>query len=60
MEWAVTRSPYNSMSVEESGIVTITISRASAEDFVSDTNIISAKTMIELEYACLAALGIES
>lgn len=39
--------------------VTITISREAAEDLIADTNLIKAKTMVELEYAALAALGLE-
>lgn len=46
------------MTVDDDKI-TLTISLKAAKDLVADSSIIDAATMVELEYAALAALGMD-
>lgn len=45
--------------VHDSDIVTLVISKKAALDLVSDEIFIQAETLVEVEYAALAALGMD-
>jgi hypothetical protein len=42
-----------------SDTVTLVVDRATAEDLVADESTIKVKTMVDLEYAALRALGMD-